>query len=136
MNLIRTTILVAATFLAAGSLQAQTLSNGASLVGFRCMSLTLTTEEGWKPSSLPPVFAAPTEGSKQLGTGAGIIYVAWPLNKVNGFVDILRPNGERGWISEKMLKPFAYGGGTKSCKLYWKRKDLIGWEPVDASSQK
>ena len=53
--------------------------------------------------------------SKKLWTTGSMVYVEWPLNKVNGFVRMLRPNGEHAWIHEIALKPF---GGRVVSKLH------------------
>jgi hypothetical protein len=90
---------------------------GKPIDGFQCMSLTLSPEQQFN-GPMPSVFAAPTEESKKLGTTGGIVYVAWPLNNVNGFVEMMRYNGEKAWISAKVLKPYEYPVGLPgSCIL-------------------
>jgi hypothetical protein len=55
----------------------------------------------------------------------GVVYVAWPLQKQNGFVQILRFGGDIGWISGSMIRPLYREPGSKGgCTLSW-RGDLV-----------
>jgi hypothetical protein len=106
--------------------------------GYNCMSvdykaLNATEEEIWNGTASPPVFAGPTEGSKKLGVSAGIVYVAWPLEKLNGFVRVLRPNGDKAWISEIALKPYRNASASAiTCTLDRDERGLIRYLPSDA----
>ena len=85
--------------------------------GYKCMSLkvgalNVTQEDLFRGNGLPAVYAKPSEKSEQLGTNGKTIIVAWPLKEANGFVEILRLNGQRGWISEKVIKPYATANGS------------------------
>ena len=60
----------------------------------------MTPEDAWDGKGFPPVFKGPSEDSGKLGVASGVVYVAWPLQKQNGFVQILRFGGDVGWISE------------------------------------
>ena len=86
------------------------------LDGYVCMGLKSDKEfNDWVPGSLPappggpdspPVFAAPTEGSRRLGYNYSPVIVKRPLNEVNGYVEIVRLSGERGWIKRDVLAPY------------------------------
>jgi len=83
------------------------------LDGYACMGLKSDKEfNDWVPGSVapppggpdsPPVFAEPTEGSRRLGYNYSPVIVKWPLNEVNGYVEIVRISGERGWIKKDVL---------------------------------
>ncbi|HUZ91936.1 MAG TPA: hypothetical protein VMU78_08560 [Methylocella sp.] len=87
------------------------------LNGYVCMSLKANQKyNDWVPGSLPkppggadnpPVYRAPSEESERIGYQGGTVIAEWPLNKVNGFIKIIRaPNGQRGWIAENLVVPY------------------------------
>jgi len=89
-------------------------------------ALNVTEEEAFNGTGLQPVFAGPTEGSKKLGTTGSIVYVEWPLNEVNGFVRMLRPNGEHAWIHQNALKPLGNAPASAvTCTLAKNEKGRI-----------
>ena len=66
------------------------------------------------------MFKGPSEDSGKLGVASGLVYVAWPLQRENGFVRILRFGGELGWISEGVIRPLYREPGSKGgCTLSW-----------------
>jgi hypothetical protein len=86
------------------------------LEGYVCMGLKSDKEfNDWVPGSMgpkpggpedPPVFQAPTEGSRLLGYNSSPVIVKWPVNEVGGFVEMLRLGGEKGWIKGDLLVPY------------------------------
>jgi hypothetical protein len=84
--------------------QAVALTAVRPLEGYACMDLNLTDEEMRNFGSLPPVFAAPKQESKKIGVATSTVFVVSPIREVNGFVEMLRLNGQRGWIASKMLR--------------------------------
>ena len=86
------------------------------LDGYFCMGLKADKEvNDWVPVSLPPpqggpnnpaVFEGPTEASARLGYTFSPVIVKEPLNEVNGFTEVLRINGQRGWVSSSLLVPY------------------------------
>lgn len=87
------------------------------LEGYACMSLKASIKfNDWVRGSLPPpqggpdnppVYRAPTEDSERLGYQGGTVIVKWPLERANGFIEIIRaPNGQRGWIAENLVVPY------------------------------
>ena len=77
---------------------AERLQPGSPLSGYQCYhidaeALKLTPEDAWEGKGFPPVFKGPSEDSGKLGVASGLVYVAWPLQKDNGFVRILRFDG-------------------------------------------
>jgi hypothetical protein len=105
--------------------------------GYNCMlvdykALNVTDEEAFNGTGLQPVYAGPTEESKKLGTTGSMVYVEWPLNKVNGFVRMLRPDGEHAWIHEIALKPFGKADASSvSCTLSQNAKGRILFKPLE-----
>jgi len=105
--------------------------------GYNCMlidynALNVTEEEAFNGTGLQPVFAGPTEGSRKLGTTGTIGYVDWPLNEVNGFVRMLRPNGEHAWIHENALKPLGHASASVvTCRLSQNAKGRIQYTPLE-----
>jgi hypothetical protein len=108
-----------------GWAHAEQLQPGSPLTGFQCYSidekvLKLTPEEAFEGKGFPPVFNGPSEDSGKVGIASGLVYVAWPLRKDNGFLQILRGNGETAWISEAVMRPLYRDPGSKGgCTLKW-----------------
>jgi hypothetical protein len=109
---------------------AERLQPGSPLSGYQCYhidagALNLTRENAWDGKGFPPVFRGPSEDSGKLGVASGVVYVAWPLQKQNGFVQILRFGGDVGWISGSVIRPLYREPGSKGgCTLSW-RGDLV-----------
>jgi hypothetical protein len=104
---------------------AERLAPGSLLSGYQCYNLNtdvlkLTPDDLWAGKGLPPVFKRPSEDSGNLGAASGPVYVAWPLQKENGFVRTLRFGGELGWISEAVIRPLYRDPRSKGgCTLAW-----------------
>jgi hypothetical protein len=113
-----------------GSAQAQSLEPGSSLVGYQCYhidarALKLTPDEAWSGKRFPPVFKEPSETSDRLGVASGIVYVAWPLQRQNGFVKIARIGGKLGWISADLVRPlYREPGSSGGCTLSWRGNQI------------
>jgi len=135
----RTIICAALGLITIASADVQAVEEAKVLEGYNCMSvnykaLNVTEEEAYNGTGLQPVFVSPTEGSKKLGTTGGMVYVDWPLNKVNGFVRMLRPNGEHAWIHEIALKPFGNASPSAiTCTLARDERGLIRFKTFDAA---
>lgn len=101
------------------------LQPGSPLSGYQCYhidaaALKLTPKDAWEGKGFPSVFIGPSEESEKRGEASGLVYVAWPLRKDNGFVQILRGNGEIAWISEAAIRPLYRDPGSKGgCTLSW-----------------
>jgi hypothetical protein len=105
---------------------AERLQPGSPLSGYQCYhidaeALKLTPEDAWDGKGFPPVFKGPSEESGKLGVASGVVYVAWPLQQQNGFVQILRFGGDVGWISGSVIRPLYREPGSKGgCTLSWR----------------
>ena len=101
------------------------------LTGFQCFKLDekalhITPDDAFAGRGLPRVFAEPSSSSKEIGSTGGIEYVAWPLKKQNGFMQILRVNGQLGWVIENAFIPLRKADGTiGGCTLQREPNGLI-----------
>jgi hypothetical protein len=120
----RLMLAVAVAFIGSGA-HAERLQPGSPLSEYQCYDidakvLKLTPEDAWEGKGFPPVFKGPSEDSGELGAAGGVVYVAWPLQKQNGFVQILRAGGDIGWISGSVIRPLYRDPGSKGgCSLSW-----------------
>jgi hypothetical protein len=100
------------------------------LSGYQCYNidvkkLGLTREGAWSGRGFPPIFQEASADSKKLGNLTGLVYVAWPLEVQNGFVRIVRANGQLAWIARDVIRPlYKEPGSTGGCKLSWDRNRI------------
>jgi hypothetical protein len=80
--------------------------------GYACMSLDPASEAATSQSKLPPLFAEPSASSQQVGFPTGIVLVRTPRHEVNGFVEMLRMNGQKGWINAQNLRVWHSPNGS------------------------
>ncbi|TRL24694.1 hypothetical protein FM996_20275 [Methylosinus sporium] len=75
--------------------------------GYRCFRVYIPEERRFDRSAVPPVFAAPTEASKLIGHSGVAAFVKWPMNEVDGFVEIIwGGQGLKAWIHKDVLRPW------------------------------
>ncbi|BBU63961.1 hypothetical protein MSC49_38960 (plasmid) [Methylosinus sp. C49] len=75
--------------------------------GYKCLRVHIPEERRFDPSAVPLVFAAPTEASKLIGHSGVAAFVKWPLNEVDGFVEIIwGDHGIKAWIHKDVLRPW------------------------------
>ncbi len=98
--------------LATGLMSAQSVAgqDAPLLKGFQFYALderhlNLSPEDVFNGKRLPSVLDAPLVGAKRVGVEGEVIYVAWPLKTVNGFMQILRANGQLAWIGDNAIRP-------------------------------
>jgi len=100
------------------------------LSGYQCYNidvkkLGLTREDAWSGRGFPSIFQEASADSKKLGNLTGLVYVAWPLDVQNGFVRIVRANGQVAWIARDVIRPlYKEPGSTGGCKLSWERNRI------------
>lgn len=85
---------------------AQSLTVVRHLPGYTCMSLNLTERQLLEGSVPVPVRAGPSSNSPQLGFAAATVAVREPAKPVNGFLEMLFPDGRAVWIAASMLRPW------------------------------
>jgi hypothetical protein len=106
------------------------ITSSDGLSGYQCYNidvkkLGMTPEDAWSGKGFPPVFQDPSADSKKLGNLTGLVYVAWPLEVENGFVRIVRANGQGAWIARDVIRPlYKEPGSTGGCKLSWDRNRI------------
>ena len=64
----------------------------------------------------PPVLAAPETSAPRIGYPSSIVFVRWSLVEENGYVEMVRLNGQSGWIQASHLQPWhPMNGGNAKC---------------------
>jgi hypothetical protein len=93
--------------------------------GFQCLkldtrSLGISEKDEWDGRGFPQVFAQPSATSSPIGTQLGLVFARWPIKETNGFIEVLRGNGEIGWLPNKGVVPLRKTDGSSGgCRLYW-----------------
>jgi hypothetical protein len=97
-----------ATIAAVGALGAVSVSPAiAASPALTCMEPTiLDTNPNPTFNLLPGVFAAPSADSKKIGIATSVVYAVWPLKEVEGFLEVIHPNGSVGWVEANALEPW------------------------------
>lgn len=87
-----------------------------TIEGYICMNLKWTGSEQdmWDDSKLPSVFEKPSATSRVIGNVGVTAIVASPIHEVNGFAEILHPNGKTGWVEVSLLEPYMVPGKPKA----------------------
>jgi hypothetical protein len=73
------------------------------LDGWVCMKLNLTAQQSLDPSIHIPVRAAPDPAAAEAGWAAITVAVRSPIHDVNGYQEMLFPNGKHVWIASKNI---------------------------------
>lgn len=72
-----------------------------------CMEPTiLDTNPNPAFTLLPGVFAAPSSSAKKIGVATGVVYAIEPMKQVDGFIQVIHPNGVPGWVEASALEPW------------------------------
>jgi hypothetical protein len=74
--------------------------------GYICTLLSPEDLQIADPSELPPVLAGPSPTAERLGIPTMITIVKWPRHQVGGYIEMLRANGQTGWIEASHLRPW------------------------------
>ena len=77
-----------------------------SLPGYVCMQLALTPEENTDPTRGVPVRTLPSSSDVVSSWAPSVLVVPSPQQPTSGFLQVLLPNGHRGWIQAAALKPW------------------------------
>lgn len=92
--------------LACGAAHADALRAVRPLPGYACMQLALTPEQLTDPKVGVPVRGAPSRDAPIVGFAANTVIAQNPPQPKAGFLQVLRPNGEVGWIEAGYLRPW------------------------------
>ncbi len=106
------TSLVALTLLPSAAGHAE--SPGKRIPGYQCMMLNLTEQQSMDPTVHIPVRASPSNSAPAVGWAGAVVIVREPLAPVNGFLQILFPDGRQLWISADMLRPYHSLGNPRA----------------------
>ena len=113
MKAIRTTLACVFVWAAGSGLaHAEAVTVVRHLSGYACMSLDPASEAATDQSKLPPVFAEPSASGQRIGFPAGIVLIKAPLHEVSGFVEMIRMNGQKGWINAQNLRAWHSPNGS------------------------
>jgi hypothetical protein len=94
------------------------------------MMLNITEQEAMDPAFHVDVKERPTGMSRTIGWQPGVVIAKDPLLSENGFLQVIRPNGQVGWIPQDMVKPYhAESDPTAKCVPERLPNGLIGSGP-------
>jgi hypothetical protein len=117
MKIVAMRLFVVAALLGCTQANAQNVTVVRHLSGYVCMSLDPASEAATNQSQLPPVLAEPSKTAARIGYPTGVVLVKAPIREVNGFVEMIRMNGQTGWISTQHVQPWhSASGGPAKCR--------------------
>jgi hypothetical protein len=112
------------------STQARAQGQPHKVAGYECMMLNITEQQAMQPGFHVAVKAAPSASSKTVGWQPEIVIVKEPGTATNGYLPILRANGQRAWIAADIVKPYhAEADPTAKCAPWVLPNGLIGSGP-------
>lgn len=76
------------------------------LSGYTCMSLNLSPDRIRDPSTVVPVRQSPVLNAPIVAGAASTMIVPAPPRVTNGFIQVLRLNGQLGWMQTNALRPW------------------------------
>ena len=86
--------------------QAQAHAVRERLAGYECMMLNITEQQAMDPNFHVGVKAQPSPTSATVGWQPGIVIVKEPAVPRNGYLQILRANGQEAWIEANIVKAY------------------------------
>ncbi len=96
--------------------------------GYRCMALNLNAQQMMDPSVVVPVLSQPLSTAPQIGIASSTVAAKDPLNITNGFIEVLFPLGQSGWVIQSYLRPWQPAAGTSArCKPAWLSNGRLGF---------
>ena len=106
MRRITTGLMFACSLITTGA-YAQGLHAVKPLSGWACMKLNLSEQQSLDPSVHVVVRTAPDASAPNAGWAAMTVAIRSPAHDVNGFQEMLFPNGKHVWIASKDLAPWS-----------------------------
>lgn len=85
---------------------AQGLRATQPLPGYACMSLNLTPTQMRDDRFQVKILAQPNPNAQAVAVASAIVIASDPPHVTNGYREVLRLNGSKGWIAENMLAPY------------------------------
>ena len=87
--------------------QAQGVRAVRPLDGYMCKKLNITEREAMSANGGGvSIRTAPSASAPPAALAPSVLLARSPLHVVNGFVEVMRLNGQLGWIEESRVKPF------------------------------
>jgi len=98
------------------------------LTGYRCMTLNLNFQQMMDPSVVVPVLSQPVSTAPRIGVAASTVAAKEPPTVTNGFIEVLFPSGQKGWVMQSYLKPWRPAAGTTAhCIPAWLSNGRLGF---------
>jgi hypothetical protein len=86
------------------------------LAGYKCMMLNITEQQSMDPVFHIAVRAQPSASSQVVGSAGSVVIIREPAKPVNGFLEMLLPNGHRVWIAADAVRPYhSLGAPNAKC---------------------
>ena len=90
-----------------GPAHAQGLQAVRPVPGHVCMQLALTPEQNADPMRGVPVRNAPAPSDRIASWAPSVVIVPAPQQPTAGFLQVLLPDGQHGWVRATALKPWS-----------------------------
>ena len=91
----------------AGDVQAQGIQVVRPVPGFVCKKLNITEREAMSPNGAGvSIRIAPAVTAPAAALAPSVLFVRSPEHVVSGFVEVMRLDGQLGWIEQSRVKPF------------------------------
>jgi len=98
------------------------------LPSYRCMALNLSHQQMMDPSIEVPVLSQPVSTASQIGFALPTVAAKEPLTVTNGFIEVLFPSGQQGWVMRSYLRPWRPAAGTTAhCIPAWLSNGRLGF---------
>ena len=89
------------------AVHAQSIRPLRPLDGYICMKLNVTEKEALSPNGAGvSIRSAPNPSASPVALAPSVLLTRSPLHVIGDFVEVLRLNGEPGWIEQQRVKPF------------------------------
>ncbi len=96
-----------ALLLLCGSADAQGLQAVRPVPGHVCMQLAITPEQNADPTRGIPVRNSPSLSDRIASWAPSVVIVPAPQQPTAGFLRVLLPDGQHGWVQAIALKPWS-----------------------------
>lgn len=109
---------------------ATAMTQARPLPGYRCMMLNLTEQQSMDLSVHVPVRGRPSAAAPAVGWAGAVLIVREPATPVNGFLQMLLPDGRQVWIAANMVRPYqSLGDPNARCMPEILPNGRIGFGP-------
>ncbi len=102
---------------AAGAVHAENRHAVQPLGGAVCMQLAISPKDAMDPKVGVPILETPSASARIVSYAATNVIVEAPQQPIAGFLRVVRPTGEKGWIEAGYLRPW-HDPYTPTAKCY------------------